>query len=52
MTNSLGVSSVFQTYESVAHIPPPPNEGYLLITSFGFLVVGLYPSRKVLISKV
>jgi hypothetical protein len=28
ITNSWGVSSVFQTYDSVAHIPPPPDEEY------------------------
>jgi hypothetical protein len=42
ITNSWGVSSVFQTYDNVAHIPPPPNEQYFLMTFFGFLVVGLY----------
>jgi hypothetical protein len=26
ITNSWGVSSVFQTYDNVAHIPPPPND--------------------------
>jgi hypothetical protein len=34
------VSSVFQTYDNVAHIPPPPDEEYFLMTFFGFLVVG------------
>jgi hypothetical protein len=42
ITNSWGVSSVFQTYDNVAHIPPPPNEEYFLMTLFGFLVFGLY----------
>jgi hypothetical protein len=41
-TNSWGVSSVFQTYDNVPHIPPPPDEEYFLMTFFGFLVVGLY----------
>jgi hypothetical protein len=35
------VSSVFQTNHNVVHIPPPPEE-YFLMTFFGFLVVGLY----------
>ena len=42
ITNSWGVSSVFQTYDNVAHIPPPPDEEYFLMTFFGFLVVGFY----------
>jgi hypothetical protein len=42
ITNSWGVSSVFQTYEKVTHILPPPNEEYFLMTFFGFLAVGLY----------
>ncbi len=42
ITNSWGVSSVFQTYDNVAHLPPPPDEEYFLMTFFGFLVVGLY----------
>jgi len=42
ITNSWGVSSVFQTYDNVAHIPPPPDEEYFLMTFFGFLMVGLY----------
>jgi hypothetical protein len=42
ITNSWGVSSVFQTYDNVAHIPPPPDEEYFLMTFFGFLIVGLY----------
>ena len=42
ITNSWGVSSVFQTYDNVAHVPPPPDEEYFLITFFGFLIVGLY----------
>jgi hypothetical protein len=41
ITNSWGVSNVFQTYDNVAHIPPPPNEAYFLMTFFGFLMVGL-----------
>jgi hypothetical protein len=47
ITNSWGVSSVFQTYDNVAHIPPPPNEEYFLMTFFGFLVVGLYFLGKI-----
>jgi hypothetical protein len=47
ITNSWGVSSVFQTYDNVAHIPPPPNEEYFLMTFFGFLVVGLYSLGKI-----
>ncbi len=46
-TNSWGVSSVFSTYDNVAHIPPPPNEEYFLMTFFGFLVVGLYFLGKI-----
>ncbi len=42
VTNSWGVSDVFQTYDSVAHLPQPPEEQYFLMTFFGFLVVGLY----------
>jgi hypothetical protein len=42
ITNSWGVTTVFQTYDNVAHIPPPPGEEYFLITFFGFIVVGLY----------
>jgi hypothetical protein len=42
ITNSLGVSSIFQTYDNIAHIPPPPDEEYFLMTFFGFLVVGFY----------
>jgi len=42
ISNSWGVTSVFQTYNSVVHIPPPPDEEYFLMTFFGFLVVGLY----------
>jgi hypothetical protein len=41
-TNSWGVSSVFQNYDNVAHIPPSPNEEYFLMTFFGFLIVGIY----------
>jgi hypothetical protein len=42
ITDSWGLSSVFQTYDNVAHIPPTPDEEYFLMTFFGFLVVGLY----------
>jgi hypothetical protein len=42
-TNSWGVSSVFQIYDNVAHMPPPPDEEYFLMTFFGLLAaVGLY----------
>jgi len=47
ITNSWGVSSVFQTYDNVAHLPPPPNEEYFLMTFFGFLVVGVYFLGKI-----
>jgi len=47
VTNSWGVSSIFQTYDNVAHIPPPPNEEYFLMTFFGFLLVGLYFLGKI-----
>jgi hypothetical protein len=47
ITNSWGVSSVFQSYDNVAHIPPPPDEDYFLMTFFGFLVVGFYFLGKV-----
>jgi hypothetical protein len=47
MTNSWGVSSVFQTYDNAAHTPPPPDEEYFLMTFFGFLVVGLYFLGKI-----
>lgn len=47
VTNSWGISSVFSTYDNVAHIPPPPNEEYFLMTFFGFLVVGLYFLGKI-----
>ena len=47
ITNSWGVSSVFRTYDNVAHIPPPPDEEYFLMTFFGFLVVGLYFLGKI-----
>lgn len=46
-SHSWGVSSVFQSYDKVGHIPPPPDEEYFLITFFGFLVVGLYFLGKV-----
>jgi hypothetical protein len=42
ITNSWGVSSVFQTYDNVVHTPPPPDEEYILMTFFGFLVAGVY----------
>ncbi len=42
ISNSWGVSSVFQTYDNVVHIPPPPDEEYFLMTFFGFLMAGLY----------
>jgi hypothetical protein len=32
---------------NVAHIPPPTDEGYFLMTFFGFLVVRLYFLGKV-----
>jgi hypothetical protein len=47
ITNSWGVSSVITTYDNVAHIPPPPNEEFFLMTFFGFLVVGLYFLGKI-----
>ena len=47
ITNSWGVSSVFQTYDNVAHLPPPPNEEYFLTAFFGFLLVGLYFLGKI-----
>ncbi|MDA4120420.1 MAG: hypothetical protein OK436_07510, partial [Thaumarchaeota archaeon] len=47
ITNSWGVSSVFQTYNNIAHIPPPPNEVYFLMTFFGFLIIGLYFMGKI-----
>ena len=47
ITNSWGVRSVFQTYVNVAHLPPPSNEEYFLMTFFGFLVVGLYFLGKI-----
>jgi len=47
ITNSCGVSSVFQTYDNVAHIPPPPDEEYFLMVFFGLLVVGLYFTGKI-----
>jgi hypothetical protein len=47
ITNSWGVSSIFQTYDNVAPIPPPPNEEYFLVTIFGFLVVGFYFLGKI-----
>ncbi|MGA2663421.1 MAG: hypothetical protein ABSF83_00550 [Nitrososphaerales archaeon] len=36
------MSSVFQTYDNVAHIPRPPDEEYLLMTFFGFLIIALH----------
>jgi hypothetical protein len=47
ITNSWAVSSVFSTCDNIAHIPPPPNEEYFLMTFFGFLVVGLYFLGKI-----
>jgi hypothetical protein len=47
ITNSWGVSSVFQTYHNVVRIPPPPNEEYFPMTIFGFLVVGVYFLGKI-----
>ena len=47
ITNSWGVCSVFQTYDNVSHIPPPPDEEYFLMTFFGFLVVGIYFLGKI-----
>jgi hypothetical protein len=47
ITNSWGVSRVSQTYNNVAHIPPPPDEEYFLMTFFGFLAVGLYFLGKI-----
>jgi len=47
ITNSWGVSSVFQTYDNIAHMPPPPDEEYFLMTFFGFLAIGLYFLGKV-----
>jgi hypothetical protein len=41
------MSSVFQTYDSVAHAPPPPDEEYFLTTFFGFLVIGPYFMAKI-----
>lgn len=41
ITNSWGVSSVFQTYDNVVHLPSPPDEEYFLLTFFGFLIIGL-----------
>lgn len=47
ITNSWGVSSVFQTYDNVVHLPPPPNEEYFLMAFLGFLLVGLYFLGKI-----
>jgi hypothetical protein len=47
VTNSWGVRSVFQTYDSVARMPAPPDEEYFLMTLFGFLVIGLYFMGKI-----
>jgi hypothetical protein len=41
------VSSVFRTYDNTTHTPAPSNEGYFLMTFFGFLMVGLYFLGKV-----
>jgi hypothetical protein len=47
ITNSWGVSSVFEAYNDVVRLPPPPNEDYFLMTFFGFLVIGLYFLGKI-----
>ena len=47
ITNSWGMSSIFQTCDSVVHLPPPPNKEYLLRTFLGFLTAGLYFLEKV-----
>jgi len=47
ITNSWRVSSVFQTYDNIVHLPPPPNAEYFLMTFFGFLLVGLYFLGKI-----
>jgi len=47
ITNSWGVSSVFQTYANIVHLPPPPDAEYFLMTFFGFLMVGLYFLGKI-----
>jgi hypothetical protein len=46
-TPTPGVSSVFQTCDIVAHIHPPPDGEYLLMTFFGFLVIGPYFMEKI-----
>jgi hypothetical protein len=38
---------VFQTYDNVAHIRPPPDGEYSLMTFCGFLVVGIYFTGKI-----
>jgi hypothetical protein len=47
ITNSWGVSSVFQAYNSASHLPPLPDEQYFLMTFLGFLVVGVYFLGKI-----
>lgn len=47
LTNSWGVSSVFQTYANILQLPPPPSTEYFLMTLFGFLLVGLYFLGKI-----
>jgi len=47
ITNSWGVSSVFQTYDNAVHLPSPPDEEYFLMTFFGFLIVGFYFLGKI-----
>jgi len=47
ITNSWGVSSVFQTYANAAYLPPPPTVEYFLMAFFGFLLVGLYFLGKI-----
>jgi hypothetical protein len=41
------LAGVLQTYDNVAHMPPPPNEEYFLMTFFGFLMEGLYFLGKI-----
>jgi hypothetical protein len=47
ITNSWGVSSVFQTYDNAVQLPPLPSQTYFLMTFFGFLLVGLYFLGKI-----
>jgi hypothetical protein len=48
ITNSWRVSSVFLAYANVVHLSPPPSMEYILMTFFGFLLVGLYFLGKIL----